>query len=750
MRDGGAAGPRGVVAGPSSMLRTLGGRRPAALPLRARLVGILLVGPLLVAAPAAGAPASTPPRVEARLDLGAATASPFPADWLTVADRSQRTGLRVANALPRCAGGRSACDELHLLAELDGFDLDPRLALRFSGAIDVSSVSQRSVFVIRLAAGPPEIMGVDRIVWDPDTLTLHARPENLLEPETRYGLVVTRELRDFLGRPVEPPAGFTALLRAGGGPLIPREHHVAVGALRRALERRGIRADRVVIASTFTTGSISAFLEQARDALDRQPPAPALMTAPEGGGRAWFSRASLSRLVLRRQIGPSAAPGGALDAEGTPDGFRDEALPLDALPPDAVGGVGIGWYWSPWYLTPERQILEAPTLAPHRAAGVDRPVPFVVVTPAGRPPREGWPLVVFGHGYGGEMLSSALLVAGGLARQGLATVAISVVGHGGGPESRLRVGLGDGRTHTVRVPGRGVDLNADGRIESTEGLAPLLGGPLAALGLRDGLRQQVVDLMALVRAIGRGLDVDGDGVPDTGQGPISYAGHSLGGIYGTIFLAVEPRVRVGALVVPGGPISEIARLSPVFRPRVREALARRNPPLLNLPGDFREDLPLRGAEPIVAPAPGALAVQEYLARVDWLGRRADPVAYARYLRRAPLQGLEPARVLVQFALGDRVVPNPTTAALVSAGGLGDCTVLVRTDRVARTVGADWPDPHGFLLAVRAPGLVGRVAMLAQEQVARFLRDDGDSVWIPSGLSSAGPDERYLEGPGAGR
>jgi hypothetical protein len=317
------------------------------------------------------------------------------------------------------------------------------------------------------------------------------------------------------------------------------------------------------------------------------------------------------------------------------------------------------------------------------------------------------------------------------------------VGHGGGPESQLLVSQSDGRSHVIRVPGRGVDLDGDGRFESTEGLSPLPNGPLAALGLRDGLRQQVVDLMALVRAVGGGLDVDGDGVPDTGKAPITYAGHSLGGIYGTLFLAVEPRVRVGALVVPGGPISEVARLSPVFRPRVKEALGRRAPPLLNLGGDFREDLPLRGDGPVVAPVSGALAIQEYLARVEWLGRRADPVAYARHLRRAPLPGLDPAHVLVEYALGDRVVPNPTTAALVRAGALGDRTVVVRTDRVVRASGAEWPDPHGFLLAVRAPGLVGRVAMLAQEQVARFLKDEGETVWIPESLSSAGPDSRFL-------
>ncbi len=717
---------------------------------RPAVLGVLMAA-LLGAGPVGGAPAGGPSRVEARFDLDPASASPFPADWLTVADRTQRTGLRIAGPPAPCTLGRSPCDEQKLLGELDGFDLDPRLALRFSGPIDLGSVTPRSVFLVRLVAGPPEVTGVDRLVWDPGAFTLYAHPETLLEPETRYGLVVTRDLRDLAGRPVEPSPAFAAALRAGAAPAAARDHQAAFRLLRGALARRGLRADRVVVASVFTTGSVSAFLEQARGALDRRPRPPALMAAPEAGGRSWYSRASLARLVLRRQIGPipdSLPASEAARGDEAPPGFRDEPLPLDALPADAVRGVGIGWYWSPMYLTRERRILEAPTLAPHRGAAVDVPVAFVVVTPTSRPAPEGWPLAVFGHGYGGEMLSSAFLVAGSLARQGIATAAISVVGHGGGPESRLLVSLADGRTQTVRVPGRGVDLDADGRIEPAEGLTPLAGGPLAALGVRDGLRQQVVDLMAFVRAVSGGLDVDGDGVHDTGLGSIAYAGHSLGGIYGTIFLAVESRVRVGVLAAPGGPVSEIARLSPAFRPLVRDALLRRSPPLLNLAGDFREDLPLRGDAPVGAPVPGALAIQDHLARVEWLGRRADPVAYARHLRRSPLPGLEPARVLVQWALDDRVVPNPTTAALVRAGELGDRTVLVRTDRV-RAAGTEWPEPHGFLLALRAPGLVGRVARAAQEQLARFLRDDGDAVWVPSGLSPVDPAERLLEGP-AGR
>ncbi len=694
------------------------------------LAGVLLAGPAR-AGPAPPAP------VEARFVADPADPSPFPADWLTVPDRAQRTGRRVALPLPRCAIERSACDDVRLLDELDGFDLDPRLAVRFTGPIDPASVSARSMFLLRLVAGPAELTAVDRVVWDPDSRTLFARPETLLEPETRYGLVVTRELRDAGGRPIAPAGELTAFRRRRGGPPHVRAYRQSLADLDRALERRGLRPDAVAAAAVFTTGSISAFLEQAREALDRRPPPPAAMAAPDGGGRAWFPRRALSGLVLRRQV-----TGGEAGGE-----VEDEPLPLAALAPAEIAGLGIGWYWSPWYLGRDRRIAEGPSLAPLPGPPQDRPVPFVVILPAGRPPPDGWPVAIFGHGYGGEMLSSALLVAGGLARQGIATVAISVVGHGGGPESRLVARLTDGRTVTTRVPGRGSDVDGDGRIGRAEGLAAPP-GPLASLGLRDGLRQQVVDLMALVRALRGGLDADGDGRVDTSGELAGYAGQSLGGIYGTIFLAVEPRVRVGVLNVPGGPVTEVARLSPVFRPEVRQLLARREPPLLNLPGDFREDLPGHGESPVRAPAAGALPIQAFLARASWLARRGDPVAFAPHLWRAPLPGIEPARVLVQFALDDRVVPNATTRTLLRAGALDAQAVLLRTDRVARLAGVDWPDPHGFLLHVGVPGVVGQVARAAQAQMARFLRDGGDGIVPAAMLPLPAAPEPLLEVPGA--
>lgn len=700
----------------------------------------LLAAGLAPAAAHGPSPARGPSsQVEPRFDPGAPERSPFPSDRLTVPDATQRTGLRVALPLPRCAAAPSACDEVRLLDELDGFDLSPRLTVPFSGPIDPWSVTARTMFLVRLAPGPPEATGVERLVWDPATHVLHARPERLLEPETRYGLVVTRGVRDAGGRPLRASETFHRFVRWPGGPPALRVYRQALAGLLAALDRRGVKADEVAVASVFTTGSVSTFLEQARESLDRVPRPPALMAAPEDGGRAYFPLVSLSGAVLRRQVRVD------LDAE---DAFRESALPLAALPRDAVGGIGVGWYWSPSYLTREVRIVEGPTGRPLVAGSVETPRPFVIVLPAGSPPPGGWPLAIFGHGYGGEMFSGAFLIAGTLARHGIATAAVTVTGHGGGLESRLVVARADGRTSSVRAPGRGIDQDGDGRIDNAEGLSPAAGSALTALGLRDGLRQQVVDLMAFVRAVRGGLDVDGDGRPDTGAGPIFYVGQSLGGIYGTAFLAVEPRVRVGVLNVPGGSVPEIARLSPVFRPRLRDALARRVPPLVNGVGEFLEDLPLRGEPVIAEPAPGALAIQEYLARTEWLGRRGDALAYARHLRTAPLPGVQPGRVLVQLALGDAVVPNPTSSALVRAGDLADLTTLLRYDRLRPGLAKEWTEPHGFLLRSLVTGPVGVLARAAQEQVARFFLADGAAAWDPSETVAALDAGTLFEVPAA--
>ena len=64
---------------------------------------------------------------------------------------------------------------------------------------------------------------------------------------------------------------------------------------------------------------------------------------------------------------------------------------------------------------------------------------FNLFLPSGAAPAGGWPVAIFGHGFGDNKNSSPTLLASSMARRGIATIAINVVGHGGGPLGTLTV-----------------------------------------------------------------------------------------------------------------------------------------------------------------------------------------------------------------------------------------------------------------------------------------------------------------------
>src|SRR5206468_1129892 len=128
-----------------------------------------------------------------------------------------------------------------------------------------------------------------------------------------------------------------------------------------------------------------------------------------------------------------------------------------------------------------------------------------------------------------------------------ATIAINVVGHGGGGTTgTLTIIPLVGAPVTIPDGGRGIDQDGNGTIQSTEGSSAV--GANAIVGNRDGLRQTVADLMQLVRVLQVGVDIDGNGAADLNAGRIYYFGQSFGGIYGTKFIALEPDVRAGVPV----------------------------------------------------------------------------------------------------------------------------------------------------------------------------------------------------------
>jgi hypothetical protein len=660
--------------------------------------------------------------VQAHFDLSSPTGGPFPSDRFTLADPSHITGVRVNLPKPDCATRPSDCADVDVINTLDGFNLQPRLAIPFSGPIAPATATSSTVFLVSLGdtrgGGGGKRVGINQLVWEPTTNTLYAESDELLDQHTRYGLIVTNGLRDAAGDPVETGAfaGFRDDLNFG----LTRDPALKAyrKALLDALAAAGVPPSQVVTASVFTTESATAVLEKIRDHIKASVPAPATFELGPGGMRTVFPLADVTSIAFNAQIGTAPV-------------FVPLTVPVAALGivSGAVDRIAFGRYASPDYETAEKFIPPVGTLTGNPAVQAMRDIYFNLVVPAGTPPPGGWPVAIFGHGFTDNKNNSPFVVAATMAANGIATIAINVVGHGFGPLGTLTVNRLSGAPVTLPAGGRGIDQDGNGTIDSTEGVSAV--PPRSIISSRDGLRQTVVDLMQLVRVIEVG------GVPGLDPSRIYYFGQSFGGIYGTIFLAVEPSVRAGVPNVPGGPIIEIARLSPSFRLLVTLALASRVPSLLNdgpvtppLFG-FNENIPFRDQPPVVNTIPGATAIQEVIENSEWVSQSGNPVAYAPHIRRSPLDGMEAKSVIVQFAKGDQTVPNPTATALIRAGDLTDRTTYFRNDLAFAANPATPKNPHTFLTRIAVPS-VAAFALGAQQQIGIFFATEGAVVIDPDG------------------
>lgn len=586
----------------------------------------------------------------------AAAPTLFPSDRFTVADPAQLTGKRVNLPLPDCAARPSDCNDIRLINQLDGFDLEPRVAIGFGREIDVSQVNRENVYLEK----DGKRIGLDRLVWSPARRTLYGQPEQLLEEGATYRIAVDRR---FTG---------------------------------------------TAASATFTTMTATPALLRMRQQLDDGSAHEAAGIAPIARGitfDASFPAPAVLNMERQNDVG----------------GGKTEAEQIVATSYDNAGTFAFGSFEAPSWLDEDRTIPQVPTRSAPPVRGKER-IGVALILPAGGKPEGGWPVAIHGPGVTRSKYD-IFLAADYNARKGFATIAIDPVGHAYGPQGKLVLQTATGPAE-VPMHGRAKgDPEKDG-LDSEELQAPLSPHPKATIAFRDGLRQTALDNMALVRAIQRGVDVDGDGAPDLARDRIVYYAVSLGGIYGTMFMAAEPNVLVGAASVPGGPILEIARLAPGFRSRVARELKNRQPPLLNGGREgFTESTPLYGAPPEAKPARGALAIQDVGATTNWINRSGSPETFAPLLRLRPAPGVPPKKVIYQFAFGDQTVPNPTSASLIRAGGLQDVTSFYRNDRTP-TAGSD---PHGYLLDPRVTG-----RNLAQMMFSDFYTSFGETVSDPDG------------------
>jgi hypothetical protein len=647
----------------------------------------------------------------------------FPSDVFTVADDSQKTGLRVKLPFPDCKLRLSDCKDIALINVLDGFSLQPRVTVPFDGDIDPASVNSSNVFFVELGNadvdvpahhsenenGASRVIGVNQLVWDPATRVLAGESDEQLRQDTRYAFVLTEGVLDSAGAPVAA-AERLERLRNDASDWQASDLHLKAyrNELRDALARLpklGVSGEKVASLSVFTTQSATAVLEHIRDKLKAANPEPANFLLGPGGSRTVFSLSDIQDIDWQQQI--KVNPPAFQTFKPQFPGATNLLLLPGQYKPGAVGRVAYGSFRSPRYIADE------PVMPPVSTRAGVPPVQQIetlyvnVFLPGGSPPPTGWPVVIFGLGgrdYKDEM---PWLYAPAFASHGIATACINVAGEAYGPLSFIRVKLKDGSLVQFPAGGRGKDLNGDGTIDDNEGIATV-SPAYRTLGPRDTIRQHIVELMQLVRVIEVGVDVDGDGIMDLDPSQIFYFGLSFGGgALGQLFMAVEPDVKVGVLASPGGMNSrfDLIRMRPAGRPQAGEALAANQ-------------------------VPGAMDIQKYFDEIGWIAASGDGVSYAPHIRKEPLTGMSPKSILINFGKGDESAPNPRTAQLLRAGGYADVATFYRNDLAYAADDTIYKNPHTYVQKWMLPGLSGPIGRGGMEQFAIFLASHGKMIVHP--------------------
>jgi len=475
---------------------------------------------------------------------------------------------------------------------LDGFSTVAPISTGFTGALDDSSFSSgvKMYEVTRNAAGA--VISVDRELTfgtefiatlssiDSTMSTLVILPLQPLKPKQTYMPVVTNSVKSASGRAVGISASYLIThglnpLHTGGisnSPLLSDAQAQQLEPLRQATVAAetaleafdGTVSADIIISWNFTTQSttdvLSATRVQNRALTTASGFGPTGATSPLGA--ADINAGSLVVPYYLKASSTAASPSNDPTALGSCW--------------NGMGAGGAGTCAAGPHTTQFNP-------APDPAAGSTEIIPMLVSIPksigacASGMPGTGWPIVIYQHGITtsrGTMLAVADAMAGAC----MAVVAIDMPMHGltgnetngteafkGVPVSERTFDLdlvtqdSDGNI-TAAVPDSVIDTSGRHFINLTN-----------LLNTRDNVRQAVSDLFVLVDAIEEGTVTDGANTMDPAK--IYFLGHSLGGMVGTVFTALEPSVRDIALAFSGASLPKILDGSASFGPSIAAGLA---------------------------------------------------------------------------------------------------------------------------------------------------------------------------------
>ncbi|NNC75194.1 MAG: hypothetical protein HKN93_06745, partial [Acidimicrobiia bacterium] len=221
--------------------------------------------------------------------------------------------------------------------------------------------------------------------------------------------------------------------------------------------------------------------------------------------------------------GAFVAPNYQIDTPNPADGGDPVPGPWSApLRPDKVGDAVI----SVTAFTPNTAIIEKP-------AG-------------------GWPVIIFGHGITRSRLD-VFAVASQLTASGFAVITHDWVAHGD-PRSPL----GAGRAVQIDFDSPQCQGQPDPTDRDTGGITCYGGffsSDLAAS--RDNFRQSALDTMSLVNSLETCTGGACGGDFDVDSARVGFLGQSLGGIIGTIVVAMSPDIKAAVFNVTGVGLSDV-------------------------------------------------------------------------------------------------------------------------------------------------------------------------------------------------
>ena len=650
-------------------------------------------------------------------------------------------------------------DPLVAVSTLDGWSTVAPWTFSFNAPPAPGSITAGSsirVFEVTLTGPGGGVTGVVReltpgaeyvtavVPSDASGRTIAIIPTTPLKQLTSYMAVLTDGITDARGNDATPDQTYFLTTRTAAwcvngvsqDPLLPNSS-CALEPLRQltnshlaAAASRGIPRGDVVASWVMTTQSITPVLQAVKS---RVEPAPVTLV-PTGLTLAAAGLPPIADIYV---------------------GFID--LPYYLVPPSAANPTGpLTGFWraapgayvppfSAFGLDPTSTNITVANPFPVANATVRVPVLMTVPNTASDRvrPATGWPLVIFQHGITRNR-TDALAIAATMALQGFAVVAIDQPLHGIGPQAFNPDLFGPGSNPGANpglagfyVPN--TPLAAAGVRERTfdvdyvnnqtgapgpDGIPDASGTHTinlsSLLTSRDNLRQAVADLFVLTASVPN-MDIDGNGTGDFDTSRVEFVGQSLGAIVGTPYLALEEKVTVGFLSVPGGGIAQMLNGSPTFGPRIRAGLAAAGVQ----PGTPAFDQFLGAAQQVIDPADpinyGFASLTNAILLHEVVGNGADippDQVIPNSVPGAPLSGTEPLiRVLdLDPITSEGVHQDPNGLRAVVRFIRGEHGSLLSP---ARTVGVSPPQPTGF----------ADVTAEMQRQMASFTVSGGTAVVV---------------------